>query len=65
MKTDLEKLIDTAKLLCESLEQAAREEIDMCQELQDEFEVLSWQTFKIMEEIKLIKKFKEIQEEAG
>jgi len=63
MKTDLELLIDTAKTLCDRLEQAAKEEQEMCQELQDEFEIMSWQAFKIMEEIKLIKQFKEIHEE--
>jgi hypothetical protein len=65
MKTDLQELIDTAKTLCERLEQAAKDEQQMCQELQDEFEMLSWQAFKVMEDIKLIKQFKQIQEKAS
>jgi len=65
MKTDLEQLIDTAKQLCDRLEQAAKDEQKFCEELESEFEKMSWDAFRIMEEIKMIKRYKELQEEAG
>lgn len=59
MKTDLQNLIDTAKALCEKLEQAAKEEQQFCQDLENEFEVMSWQVFRMTEELRLIREYKE------
>ena len=59
MKTDLQQLIETAKLLCEKLEQAAKEEQEFCKDLENEFEVMSWQVFRMTEELRLIREYKE------
>lgn len=64
MKTDLQELIDTAKILCDRLEQAAREEKQFSEDLENEFEMMSWNVFKLSEDLKMIKLYKEIQEEA-
>ncbi len=65
MKTDLQNLIDTAKVLCDRLEEAAKSEREMCADLECEFEKMSWDVFKVMEDIKMIKMYKDIQEEVG
>ena len=65
MKTNLQELIDTAKCLSDRLEEAARQERDFCEELENEFEAMSWEAHKIVEDLKLIRLYKEIQEGVG
>jgi hypothetical protein len=57
MKTDLQALIDTAKALCERLEEAARQEEEFCFDLQNEFEKMSWEIFRMAEDLKQIQHY--------
>jgi hypothetical protein len=57
MKTDLQALIDTAKALCDKLEEAARQEEEFCFDLQNEFEKMSWEIFRMAEDLKQIQHY--------
>ncbi len=51
MKTDLQELIDTAKSLCEKLDEAARQEEEFCYKLQQEFEQMSWEVLRMRDNL--------------
>ena len=53
--TDLQLLIETAHGLSNRLSQAADDEKSFCVDLQLKFERLSWETFKLANEIQEIK----------
>ena len=57
MKTDLQQLIDTAKSLSERLDEAARKEREFCVDLQLEFEKMSWEMLRMMDELQSIKQY--------
>jgi len=51
MKTDLQELIDTAKALCDRLDNAARQEEEFCYKLQQEFEQMSWEVLRMRDNL--------------
>ena len=51
MKTDLQELIDTAKSLCDKLDEAARQEEEFCYKLQQEFEQMSWEVLRMRDNL--------------
>jgi len=57
MKTDLQALIDTAKILSDRLDEAARQEQEFCYDLQLEFERMSWEMTRFMDDIRNIKEY--------
>ena len=53
--TDLQLLVETANALSHRLSQAADDEKSFCVDLQLRFERLSWELFKVANEIQEIK----------
>ena len=53
--TNLEELIETAYVLSNRLSEAADNEIKFCVDLQLKFEKLSWECYKMANEIREIK----------
>lgn len=51
MRTDLQALIDTAKALSDRLDEAARQEQEFCYKLQLEFEQMSWEMTRMMDNL--------------
>lgn len=57
MKTDLQALIETAKALCDKLEEAAKQEQEFCFDLQNEFEKMSWEVHCMCEDLRQIQHY--------
>ncbi|HEX4374907.1 MAG TPA: hypothetical protein VHZ50_16500 [Puia sp.] len=55
--TNLEELIETANRLSDRLEKAANDEMKFSYDLQMCLEQMSWQSFKIANELKEIKNY--------
>lgn len=57
MKSDLQELIDTAKKLSDRLDEIARQDREFSVNLQIEFERMSWEAIRWMDDLKAIKQY--------
>ena len=55
MKSNIDELIETTTRLCESIDSTLANELKLCAEIQHYLDIMSWETYKMANELKLLR----------